>query len=115
MIGSRDHIMTMSIITIGGDTKWLPEIKRAFMMKLVRLPIYRPLLLNFEILCRFENSKNLKALYDWVASLATHLLPSHTNPLNISNFQTFIKSHAQQRSKNFISWNHFVTPPFSYD
>ena len=33
------------------------------MIKLVRLPILRPLLLKREILWQFENSKNLKDLY----------------------------------------------------
>ena len=41
------------------------------MMKLVRLPILRPMLLKPEILWLFGNSKILKDLYGWVASLAT--------------------------------------------
>ena len=40
-------------------------------MKLVRLPILRPLLLKRKILWRFESFKILKDLYGWVASLAT--------------------------------------------
>ena len=41
------------------------------MMKLVRLLIFRLTLLKGEILWLFENSKNLKDSYGWVASLAT--------------------------------------------
>ena len=41
------------------------------MMKLVRLSIFRSLLLKREILCAFESLKNLKELYSWVATAAT--------------------------------------------
>ena len=60
--------MTMSIIKISGSTK-----NEKSMMKLVRLAIFRPLLLKCEILGKFDSLKNLKDLY--------------TNPLNFSNFQ----------------------------
>ena len=43
-------------------------------MKLVRLPILRPLLLTREILSTFESLKILKDLYGWV--LATQLYKS---------------------------------------
>ena len=55
--------VTMSIIKIGGSTKWLLVARNGkSMMKLVGLPILRPLLLKHEILWQFENQ------------------PSHTNP-----------------------------------
>ena len=41
------------------------------MMKLVKLPIFRPLLLKREILLKFESLKNLKDLYGLEARLAT--------------------------------------------
>ena len=54
------------------------------MIKLVRLPILRPLLVKREILWWLENSKILKDLYSWVARP-----PSHTNP---EIFRTFKRS-----------------------
>ena len=56
------------------------------MMKLVRLPILRPLLLKCGILIRFESLKTLKDLYGCQV-----LSPSHTNPLNFFKFSNYLK------------------------
>ena len=63
------------------------------MMKLVRLPILRPLLPQGEILDRFERLKILKDLYGWVARFATQ-------PYKSFKFYEFSNYHKISRLSN---------------